>query len=82
MWLCAKNEIPSLATAGSTGDGLAALAKLPLVNPDLVTLDIEMPGMSGLETFVEATSAVRGRPGYIYAAGQADGMYSLKQLER
>jgi hypothetical protein len=30
----------------------------------------------------EATSVVWGMPGYIYAAGQADGMYPLKQLER
>jgi chemotaxis response regulator CheB len=30
----------------------------------------------------EATSVVWGMAGYIYAAGQADGMYPLKQLER
>jgi len=30
----------------------------------------------------EATSVVWGMPGYVYAAGQADRMYPLKQLER
>ena len=43
-------EDPALVIAGSAGDGRAALAKLPLMNADLVTLDIEMEGMSGLET--------------------------------
>jgi two-component system chemotaxis response regulator CheB len=35
-------EDPALAIVGSASDGRAALAKLPLVNPDLVALDIEM----------------------------------------
>ena len=43
----------SIQVAGSAPDGRIALAKIPLLNPDVVTLDIEMPGMSGLETLVE-----------------------------
>src|SRR3974377_1906882 len=39
--------------AGSAADGRIALSKIPLLNPDLITLDVEMPGMSGLETLVE-----------------------------
>jgi two-component system chemotaxis response regulator CheB len=50
-------EDRALAIMGSASDGRAALAKLPLVNPDLVTLDIEMPGMSGLETLVALRKA-------------------------
>ena len=30
-------------------NGEEALEKLPVVNPDLVTLDIKMPGMGGIE---------------------------------
>jgi two-component system chemotaxis response regulator CheB len=50
-------EDRALAIMGSASDGRAALAKLPLVNPDLITLDIEMPGMSGLETLVALRKA-------------------------
>lgn len=36
--------------AGSAPDGNIALAKIPLLKPDIVTLDVEMPGKSGIET--------------------------------
>lgn len=40
----------ALEVVGVAGDGRIALAKIPLLTPDLVTLDIEMPVMDGLET--------------------------------
>lgn len=43
-------EDPELAVAGVAGDGRIALAKIDQVSPDLVTLDVEMPVMNGLET--------------------------------
>src|SRR5438105_6937006 len=39
-----------LEVAGSAPNGRIALAKIPQVNPDLVTLDIAMPEMDGLQT--------------------------------
>lgn len=44
---------PAIEVVGSAHDGKIALAKLPLCDPDLVTLDIEMPVMNGLETLAE-----------------------------
>ena len=44
---------PELVVVGTAGNGIQALARIPEVKPDLVTLDIEMPGMDGLETLVE-----------------------------
>jgi two-component system, chemotaxis family, protein-glutamate methylesterase/glutaminase len=44
---------PEVVVAGTAGDGVQALARIREVKPDLVTLDIEMPGMNGLETLVE-----------------------------
>lgn len=41
---------PELEVAGSAANGKIAIAKIPQVNPDVVTLDIEMPEMDGLQT--------------------------------
>jgi two-component system chemotaxis response regulator CheB len=41
---------PALEVVGVASDGRIALAKIPLLNPDLITLDIEMPVMDGLQT--------------------------------
>ena len=41
---------PNIEVIGSAANGRIAMAKIPQVNPDLVTLDIEMPEMDGLET--------------------------------
>ena len=43
----------ALEVAGVAGDGRIALAKIAQLKPDLVTLDIEMPVMNGLETLAE-----------------------------
>jgi two-component system chemotaxis response regulator CheB len=43
-------EDPDIEVVGSAPDGLIALARIPQVNPHVVTLDIEMPNMDGLAT--------------------------------
>ena len=40
----------ALEVVGVASDGRIALAKISLLKPDLITLDIEMPVMDGLET--------------------------------
>src|SRR5882724_12574401 len=42
-----------LEVVGVAGDGRIALAKIALLKPDLLTLDIEMPVMDGLTTLAE-----------------------------
>jgi two-component system, chemotaxis family, protein-glutamate methylesterase/glutaminase len=44
------SQDPEIELAGTASNGRLALAKLSQLNPDLVTLDIEMPEMDGLET--------------------------------
>lgn len=39
-----------LLVIGEASDGYEALDKIRLLKPDVVTLDVEMPGISGLET--------------------------------
>ena len=41
---------PALMVIGTAANGRIALAKIPQVNPDVVTLDVEMPEMDGLQT--------------------------------
>ena len=40
---------PDLEVIGETGDGLAVLGLVESLQPDVVILDLEMPGMKGLE---------------------------------
>jgi len=40
---------PDLEVVGEAGDGLEAIVKTAELNPDLVLLDIQMPGCDGLE---------------------------------
>ena len=42
-----------IEVAGVAANGRIALAKLDQVRPDIVTLDVEMPGMSGIEFLAE-----------------------------
>jgi two-component system chemotaxis response regulator CheB len=42
-----------IVVVGTASSGDLALAKIPQLNPDVVTLDIEMPGLDGIQTLVE-----------------------------
>jgi len=44
---------PGIEVAGAAANGKIALAKIPQVNPDLVTMDVEMPEMDGLAALAE-----------------------------
>lgn len=47
------DEDPDIQVVGTAPNGRIALSKIPQVAPDLVTLDIEMPVLDGLETLRE-----------------------------
>ncbi len=49
----ALSHDPDIEVVGAAAHGRIALAKIPQVNPDVVTLDIEMPEMNGIETVRE-----------------------------
>lgn len=44
------DSIPDIQVVGEAGDGLALLELATQLRPDLVLLDIAMPGLNGLET--------------------------------
>lgn len=43
----ALEKDPQMEVAGISTDGIDAMAKTVMLNPDLITLDLEMPGMNG-----------------------------------
>jgi two-component system chemotaxis response regulator CheB len=53
---------PEIVVAGNAANGTQALARIPELKPDLIILDIEMPGMDGLETLVEIRKLYRKLP--------------------
>jgi two-component system, chemotaxis family, protein-glutamate methylesterase/glutaminase len=44
---------PSVEVVGTAANGTIAMGKIGVLHPDIVTLDVEMPGMNGLETLAE-----------------------------
>ena len=50
---------PDIVVAGEARDGLEAVAKIEALHPDLIFLDIEMPGLTGFEVL---QSLPAGRP--------------------
>jgi two-component system LytT family response regulator len=55
-------ELPDVHVVGEAEDGLAALRLIDELRPDLVLLDLEMPGMSGLEV----ARRMRHRPAVVF----------------
>lgn len=49
----ALHRDPRIEVIGSAPNGRIALQKIPQLNPDLVTLDVEMPELDGLSTLRE-----------------------------
>jgi DNA-binding NarL/FixJ family response regulator len=46
-----------MAVVGEASDGAAALAAIPSLQPDVMVLDYEMPGMNGLATLHALTDS-------------------------
>jgi two-component system, chemotaxis family, protein-glutamate methylesterase/glutaminase len=60
----------SLCVVGTAQDGLETLAKIAALHPDVVTLDLDMPGLSGLETLKRVMSETL-RPAVIVVSALA-----------
>jgi len=46
-------HVPDVSVVGSANDGASALEKIADLDPDLLTLDVEMPGLSGIDVLKE-----------------------------
>jgi two-component system chemotaxis response regulator CheB len=76
--LSAQNDIE---VVGAVGDAFAARQSIKALNPDVVTLDVEMPEMNGLE-FLEKIMRLRPMPVVMVSTlTQAGADVTLKALE-
>jgi two-component system chemotaxis response regulator CheB len=50
-------EMPGVEVVGTANNGKIALSRIASLKPDLITLDVEMPIMNGLETLQELQKA-------------------------
>jgi two-component system chemotaxis response regulator CheB len=55
------DQEPDIEVVGDAADAVEARAQMKVLNPDVVTLDIEMPGMNGLD-FLEKIMRLRPTP--------------------
>ena len=75
------NASPEIEVVGAAADANAAREVIRTTNPDVITLDVQMPGMSGLD-FLERLMRLRPMPVVMVSAFTAAGSETtLKALE-
>ncbi|WP_343699387.1 chemotaxis response regulator protein-glutamate methylesterase [Caulobacter sp.] len=77
----ALNRDPEIEVVGGAGDPFEARGMIKALNPDVVTLDIEMPNMNGIE-FLEKIMRLRPMPVVMVSTlTQAGAEMTLRALE-
>jgi two-component system chemotaxis response regulator CheB len=75
-------EIPNVEVVGTAHNGKAALLKVRTLKPDLLTLDIEMPEVNGLEVLAELQkTAPRVGAVMLSTLTSEGGVMTMKALE-
>lgn len=73
------SKSPDIDVIDTARDGEDALQKISALDPDVVTLDVEMPRMNGLEVLMELQG--RDRPQVIMLSGLTDPEVAYESLE-
>lgn len=77
------NAHPEIEVVGTAANGRLALAKMTILNPDLLLLDVEMPEMDGLATLTELRKTWKTLPVIMFSAHtQAGAETTLEALQR
>lgn len=71
------SEVEGVCVVGEASDGEEALRQIPRLAPDLVFLDIQMPGKTGMEV---AATLPPPRPGFIFCT--AFDQYAIQAFEQ
>lgn len=72
---------PEIEVVGHAGDGIEALEKIKELNPDIISLDLEMPRMGGLE-MLEKLMSTNPKPVLVISSLTYEGAEAtLKALE-
>jgi len=74
--------VPGVEVVGTASNGRLAMARMAALQPDMVTLDIEMPEMNGIEV-LEAMAAAGMKPGVIMLSSltRRGGELTVRALE-
>lgn len=76
------SELPYVEVVGAAHNGKAALSKIAALKPDLLTLDIEMPEMNGLEVLAHIKTAAPNVGAIMLSTlTQEGGEMTMKALE-
>ena len=70
----AVGEVDGVEVVAEAGDGAAALREIQRSCPDVLVLDLSMPGKGGIDTLVELRGE-RRRPHVIVLTNHADEVY-------
>lgn len=82
LLLTTINSIPGVRTVGVASNGKEAIDTIPTVKPDLITLDLNMPIMDGLQTLRELREVYPQFRVIVVSAYTSEGAQStLKALE-
>lgn len=75
-------ELPHVEVVGTAHNGKAAIVKMAALKPDLLTLDIEMPEMNGLEVLAHIKTAAPDVGAIVLSTfTQENGGLTMKALE-
>ncbi|MDL2217952.1 helix-turn-helix domain-containing protein [Christensenellaceae bacterium OttesenSCG-928-M15] len=80
MIACIDWENAGIEIIGTASDGPAALEMIVNQSPDIVLIDIKMPGMSGLEVIKKSHSSAC-YPSYIVISGYGDFCYTQQAIQ-